>query len=132
LLTLHRNARNGCGGQFAGFSGQLDNLPAVGLLDYCVNICFCVGVASKISFFGHGCQFTPSDALFGSPFFAKAAIDCIIASDSCCRPAWLTVLLITSENSDGSKLPKMKGRSNACAAPYTMSHGAGSCAQLNW
>lgn len=53
---------------------------------YCVLIWRFVGVASKISFRGQGCHDTPSVALFGSPFFAKAAIEAIIASDNSRRP----------------------------------------------
>src|ERR1700758_4067430 len=81
-------------------------------------IAFAVGVASKISFDGQVGQVTPSACgAFGSPLRANAPRLAIIARESARRPGWLAVELAMFENSDGPKLPKMKARSNACAAP---------------
>ena len=77
-----------------------------------------VGVASKRRVDGHVGQVTPRAAgAFGSPRFVNAPRLFIIASDSSRRPGPLTVEFATFENSDGPKLPKTNGRSNAWAAP---------------
>ena len=77
----------------------------------------CVGVASKTTLAGQGCHVTPSCDVFGSPLRANALIAAVMAADSASRPGRFAVLLAAFENSDGPKLPKMNGRSNACAAP---------------
>src|SRR6476619_7668636 len=90
-----------------------DHLPA-----HSTEMSFAVWVASKISFEGHAGQVTPRAwGAFGSPLRAKAPMLSIIACDSASRPGRLAVEFATFENSDGPKVPKMNGRSNACAAP---------------
>ena len=76
-----------------------------------------VTVASKTSVAGHAGQVAPSAAWFGSPFLANAPRLFIIASDKSRRPGRLAAVFVTLENSDGPKLPKTNGRSNAWAAP---------------
>src|SRR5262245_700661 len=77
-----------------------------------------VGVVSKCSVAGHTGQWTSSAAdSFGSPCRAKAPRLRIIALASASRPGRFAVELTTFENSEGPKVPKMNGRSNACAAP---------------
>src|SRR5262245_52564814 len=78
---------------------------------------FAVGVASKSSIDGHVGHVTPSSGLFGSPVRAKAPMLRIMASDSARRPAWLARVYEMLAYSDGPKLPKANGKSNACAAP---------------
>lgn len=48
---------------------------------------------------------------------AKLEIVCIIAFESSTRPGRFAVLNQTVTNSDGPKLPKMKGKSTTCTAP---------------
>jgi hypothetical protein len=85
---------------------------------YWTEIALSVGVASNSSFDGQVGQVTPSAAgAFGSPLRAKAARLSIIAFESARRPGRLAVELAMFENSDGPKVPKMNGRSNAWAAP---------------
>jgi hypothetical protein len=76
-----------------------------------------VGPASKTSLAGQVGQVAPSAALLGSPLRANAPMVAIMAAESASRPGLLAVLLAALENSEGPKLPKMKGRSNAWAAP---------------
>src|ERR1700690_2569374 len=95
-------------------------------------IALSVKLASNQSFAGQTGQVTPSAALFGSPDRANAPRLPIITLDSARRPGLFAVLFIAFENTFGPKLPKRNWRSNACAAPYTSFHGAGSRAQLNW
>ena len=88
-----------------------------------------VAEASNSSTRGQLGQAVPSAASLGSPLRANAASAPIIAPESASRPPWLASVTITFAYSDGPKLPRMKGTSNACAAPYTSFQGAASCFQ---
>src|SRR5215470_2196602 len=86
-------------------------------LTHWTEMAFVAGVASSSNMEGQVGHVTPSAGLFGSPVRAKAPMLRIMASDSARRPARLARVYEMLAYSEGPKLPKANGKSNACAAP---------------